>query len=110
MERIGWGKKIGRTGGGKSSILRWGSRRSRSCGGSCPARVNIVQEIKQEVFVYHRRSLSERELAVERRRELREKNAVEALGGLGESEAMGSMILCKLRKKVRKWFPNLLKN
>jgi hypothetical protein len=47
---------------------------------------------------------------VERRRELREQNAAEALGGLGESEAMGSMILCKLRKKVRKWFPNLLKN
>jgi hypothetical protein len=35
----------------------------------------------QEVIVYHRRSLSERELAVERRRELREQNAAEALGG-----------------------------
>jgi hypothetical protein len=40
---------------------------------------------------------------------VREQYAVEALGGLGESEAMGSMILCKLKKKVRKWFPNFLK-
>jgi hypothetical protein len=110
MERIGWGKKYGRTGGGKSSILKWGSRRSRSCGASYPARSNSMQEMKQEVIVYHRRSLSERELAVERRRVLREQYDAKALGGLGESEAMGSMILCKLRKKVRKWFPNLLKH
>jgi hypothetical protein len=110
MDRLGWGKKNGRTGGGKASILRWGSRRSRSCGASCPARSSVVQELQQEVLVYHRRSLSDREEAVERRRAVKEECAVEALGGLGKSEAMGSMILCKLRKKVRKWFPNLLKS
>jgi hypothetical protein len=53
--------------------------------------------------------LRTREQAVERRRVVREQYAVEALGSLGESEAMGFMILCKLRKKVKKWFPNLLK-
>jgi hypothetical protein len=105
MDRIGWGKKNGRTGGDKASILRWGSRRSRSRGASCPARSSVVQEMHQEVLIYHRRSLSEREKAVERRRVVKKQCDVEALGGLGESEAMGSMILCKLRKKVRNVVP-----
>jgi hypothetical protein len=112
MDRIGWGKKHWRSGsiGGKASILKWGSRRSRSCGASCPARSSSVKEKEEEVVVvYHRRSASERDQAVERRRVVREQCAVEALGGLGESEPMGSMILWKLKKKVRKWFPNLLK-
>jgi hypothetical protein len=47
-----------------------------------------VQELQQDVLVYHMRSLSEREQAVERRRVVKEQCAVEALGGLGESEAM----------------------
>jgi hypothetical protein len=54
--------------------------------------------------------MSKREQAVERRRVVKEQCAIEALGGLGECEAMGSMILCMLRKKVRKWFPSLLKS
>jgi hypothetical protein len=61
MDRTGWGKKNWRTAGGKASILKWGSGRSRSCGASCLARSSSVHEKEQEVVVYHRRSVSERE-------------------------------------------------
>jgi hypothetical protein len=62
MDRIGWGKKHWRSSGGNASILKWGSRRSRSCGASCPARSSSVKEKEEQVvIVYHRRSVSERE-------------------------------------------------
>jgi hypothetical protein len=109
-------------------MLEWSKKKRRS--GSRRSTGSRTGTTDQELLVYHRRSLQEREEAATRNRAYREGLAVDALLELevnedcryvspaevvpaifatSSSEVKASLIVCKIKRAVRRWFPGMLK-
>jgi hypothetical protein len=110
-------------------MLEWSKKRCRS--GPRRSTGSRTGTTSQELLVYHRRSLQEREEAAARDRAFREGIAVDALLELevsvdcryvspaevvpaifatSSSEVKASLIVCKIKRAVRRLFPGMLRN
>jgi hypothetical protein len=110
------------------NMLEWSKKRSRS--ETRRSTGSRTRTTNKELLVYHMRSLQEREEAATRNRAYREGLAMVALLELevnmdcryvspaevipaifatSSSEVKASLIVCKIKRAVRRWFPRMLK-